>query len=387
MNIGKYRAKIRAFNSPDRSILDKIAFINLNRLLYLSLLAICASSVYFFVFLADWPESNETEALWRMGIMLSHAIIVAGMGIACILCLRFRKYKTVTKPMRFLQNAMFALVLLLGAVIASIDQMVTACITPFLIACTLGGLMFLMRPAYSLITFLAAYTVFFFALGCAQTDTAVLLSNRINGVTVVSIGAGMSLMLWRYNLITLQQKSFIEAQQKELEDKNHQLEYMAYYDPLTNLVNRRYLEKLLDMELHRVQRYGHPSCLMLLDMDYFKTVNDNYGHPAGDCLLQKTANHINAQLREADILARFGGEEFAVLLPHTKLEEGKFVAERIRKSMEQHIFEIEEHEIRITVSIGVSLMSGEIDSFQQIYQAADAALYRAKRMGRNAVQI
>lgn len=160
-----------------------------------------------------------------------------------------------------------------------------------------------------------------------------------------------------------------------------EINYLSYHDQLTGLYNRHYFEMIITDEMDRSDRYDEPLSMLLLDLDHFKIVNDTWGHPIGDELLQLTANVIGRNIRASDVLIRFGGEEFVVLMPQTT-KEGIFeAAEKIR-----HAIEKEHHPITgiRTVSIGVAQrMSNE--SFRHWYRRVDEALYQAKENGRNRV--
>jgi diguanylate cyclase (GGDEF)-like protein len=168
-----------------------------------------------------------------------------------------------------------------------------------------------------------------------------------------------------------------------LKDKAGQFEQLSVTDALTKLLNRRYLEERLAEEIQRSKRHRFPMSLMMLDVDEFKSYNDNWGHPAGDIALRIVADILKETLRAADVAARYGGEEFAVLLPQTTSSEAAAIAERIRQRIERTEFP----KRKVTVSIGIASVSAEIESADEIVNAADNALYDAKNQGRNNVQI
>ena len=127
--------------------------------------------------------------------------------------------------------------------------------------------------------------------------------------------------------------------------------------------------------------------MIMLDIDHFKQVNDTYGHPTGDSLLVGLATMMARTLRSGDVVARFGGEEFAILLPDTALPEGLNVAERLREAIEQYPFSVGGQPVRVTASLGVApLLPERNDAFNACYRAADNALYQAKNDGRNCVR-
>ena len=179
----------------------------------------------------------------------------------------------------------------------------------------------------------------------------------------------------------------IKTLQDDLKRTNELLLELSNTDHLTGLFNRRYLMEALGKEVQRSQRKGGNLSIILLDIDHFKQVNDQYGHLQGDVVLQKVAVQLQKELRNYDIAARYGGEEFIAVLPDATLEEAVFVANRVRTAVQATRFSGELCNLSLTVSLGVAMFSrndGETeDSF---IKQADDALYRAKANGRNRVE-
>lgn len=167
-------------------------------------------------------------------------------------------------------------------------------------------------------------------------------------------------------------------------NQNRLLE-LATTDPLTGLANRKQLMTNLDLQLEAFRRHDVCFALLLLDIDFFKKVNDNYGHLAGDSVLIGVAGTLRSMLRKLDTAARYGGEEFVVVLDTTDIEQARLTAERIRQAVENQIFVWEEQELQVTVSIGVGSISTNDRSTASLIARVDAALYRAKSEGRNRV--
>lgn len=183
-----------------------------------------------------------------------------------------------------------------------------------------------------------------------------------------------------------QLKLSFNAMAAALEENQRALQDLSVRDPLTGLFNHRQFYQLLAAELARSQRYGHQVSLLMLDIDYFKRVNDSFGHLAGDQVLRQLPELIRGQLRINDIPCRYGGEEFGVILPETAGEQALEVAERIRSVVAREPVELPDGgSLRITVSIGVATYGGGAQSEERLVSAADSALYRAKRIGRNRV--
>jgi diguanylate cyclase (GGDEF)-like protein len=171
--------------------------------------------------------------------------------------------------------------------------------------------------------------------------------------------------------------------------KATQFQLLSITDPLTGLVNRRYLEERLAEELERSKRHRFQMSFMMVDIDDFKAYNDTHGHQAGDLALEMTAQCLKTALRSADVAARYGGEEFSILLPQTGTSEARIIAERIRRRIERTQFPHGKAQPTgaVTVSVGISSFGPELDSPAEIIYEADRALYLAKSRGKNCVEV
>jgi len=165
------------------------------------------------------------------------------------------------------------------------------------------------------------------------------------------------------------------------------MQKMAITDSLTGLFNRRYFYMILNNEIERARRYASNLSLVMMDVDHFKRVNDKFGHLAGDHVLHEVAEICMPILRQSDVMFRYGGEEFMILLPETSREEAANVAERIRQSIEETDFKTRKGTVKITTSIGVTEYSPDFSAANTFIESADKALYKAKELGRNKVQI
>ncbi len=194
-----------------------------------------------------------------------------------------------------------------------------------------------------------------------------------------------------YEQLVLELKESKEKSERfahELRKANARLEELAFRDGLTTLYNHRYFQEVLGKEMIRARRYEHSLCLIMFDIDYFKQVNDTFGHPAGDQVLFNLAQAIGAAVRPSDIIARYGGEEFAVILPETNLTGLKVFAERLRRCAISAKTMIGKHPIEITISCGGVHLSPDDDITQQeLISRADRGLFLSKKNGRNRVTI
>ena len=193
--------------------------------------------------------------------------------------------------------------------------------------------------------------------------------------TVLRNGEGQYLgRVWFFRDITLQKQT--EAKLKEL----------ATRDPLTGVANRRYFFERANQEFSRSRRLSLPLSVAELDVDYFKQINDRYGHAVGDEVLKSLCIISQRLLREIDIFARIGGEEFAVLLPDTNLEGALFLAQRIQRTIAEGKLALKSDDFKYSISIGVATLRPEDNSIDDCMLRADSAMYKAKQNGRNRVE-
>ncbi len=199
-------------------------------------------------------------------------------------------------------------------------------------------------------------------------------------------------------LIFSRRRRFAEQEMEVLENMLCQLIYplrnsiwyqravhSAQVDSLTGINNRTAMNNTLKREVDLAHRNRTPLSLIVADIDHFKQINDQYGHSVGDEVLKGFAQLITNNLRGSDIVFRYGGEEFVVLLTGTNSEDATLIAERIRGAVENHIFNCEDHQLSLTASFGTASLSGN-DTQESLFKHADQALYRAKEGGRNLVQ-
>ena len=172
----------------------------------------------------------------------------------------------------------------------------------------------------------------------------------------------------------------------ELQDMQKQLQLLAARDGLTGLYNRRHILERIEEKLPEISRHQLNFCLVMMDIDHFKNVNDEFGHGAGDEVLRTTAQILAQQLRQGDMVARYGGEEFLMLLPMTELSSATLLVERLRAGIEKQTYQFEGTTISVTASFGITQHAPQ-DSADKMIDRADKALYQAKLAGRNCVKV
>jgi len=174
---------------------------------------------------------------------------------------------------------------------------------------------------------------------------------------------------------------------KDLEQANSELAILSQTDGLTKLFNRTHWENCLKAEYKRWTRSHHASCLVMIDIDLFKNVNDTYGHLVGDEVIRHLSGLIRAHVRETDVSGRYGGEEFAILLADTSIENAQVFAERLRLEIEQAVVKYNDIDLKYTVSMGLAEIDASIKNYEAWIECSDAALYRSKESGRNKVTL
>ncbi|MDO6823313.1 sensor domain-containing diguanylate cyclase [Marinobacter sp. 1_MG-2023] len=177
----------------------------------------------------------------------------------------------------------------------------------------------------------------------------------------------------------------IASGKRALERANEQLAKLSMTDRLTGLLNRGTWENLVDAEFERYRRYNQATSLVMFDIDFFKKVNDSYGHLVGDEVIKHAATTAKNNLRQSDSIGRYGGEEFGIILPETDVEGARIICERIRESINDSVVQTTIAPIRYTVSVGIAQLDHAAKSYMEWMQQADEALYAAKNGGRNRV--
>jgi two-component system, cell cycle response regulator len=168
---------------------------------------------------------------------------------------------------------------------------------------------------------------------------------------------------------------------------HEQIKRQAHLDPLTGIPNRRHFFETAEVEFQRSQRYRHNLAVIMLDIDFFKNINDTFGHEVGDQMLTKVAETCRSRIRTTDLVGRYGGDEFLILLPETDIAGAKGIAESIQTTIENQTSPVEDNLVRITVSLGIAMKSESTLDLVQLLRFADEAMYAAKQAGRNQIII
>lgn len=201
------------------------------------------------------------------------------------------------------------------------------------------------------------------------------------------LAAGVNAMAGQIAMTQAHLQAQVQAATEELHQQKEAAERAARVDALTGVANRRAYSEAAEVELQRALRYRQPLAMLMVDIDHFKVVNDTHGHLAGDAVLVSFARTLVEQVREVDVVGRWGGEEFAVLLPNSTAQDAQHVAERMRQAVAASEMQLNGQVLRCTASFGVAELGPNDITLGGLQSRADDALYRAKRLGRNRVEV
>lgn len=333
------------------------------------------------------PEMQRwADALSPLQLAMAVVLLLLG-GVAHLLLRRQSR----THPGAVALQAAFCLAYLaFGARAALLDAGVGNGIATFMLICAGVAVLSLMRPALSFAVFGLAFLVFWQMLQGAGLDARVLPSLQVQAISAALMAQVVSVIIWHQYAGTVVLRRQLSRSNAALVAKQRELEFLAERDALTGLYNRRELMRLAEFELSQAARSPLSTCLVMVDLDFFKRINDQHGHPAGDEVLKQVAALLSAGVRASDVVARMGGEEFIVLLPNTQPEGAMAVAQKLRQTLRAQPLKVpvQGHMLLlpVTASFGVSgVEAHQRASVAALYTAADQALYAAKQQGRDRV--
>ena len=371
----------------DRVWRSRVQQENLKRLYFLALFGVFLSLSQICLFWLLDATGSAAEARWREISLLVHPAILLLSLLIGGLTRRLRRQDNPSTAVERLSTLTATLVLAIGLMLTAFDQLVIQGVTPLVAACSITALLLYLRPLTALILFSTALIIGVLIIDQLSNSPALKLSSTMNSLTACASGLLVSWILYRNFLREQQLRKVLLRQREILKARTRQLQFQASHDTLTGLLNRREFERLTESELSRVNRHPAPLSLLMLDLDHFKAINDNFGHPAGDAVIRHVARLLGEHTRNCDTIGRLGGEEFIILLPETDLPQAQQTAEKLRGLIEHSAIDIENGRLQITASIGLACLApGCPTHLTPFYQAADQALYRAKRGGRNRVE-
>lgn len=371
----------RRWADEDRQVQASALRRNLQVLSVAAWVLVALNAVHIAVFgLLTFDEPVRDG--WARQIAMAHGVMAVLMALTGWLSRRLHAQADVPAGFRALPLAASAVVLAWAIVLTVMDQAVSTSINPYVNAAVGVAIVFLLPPSAAVGLMGVAWVALSWALGGTTDDAALLTTNRMNAASATALAILVSVLFWRHYARTeLLQRALAETN-RQLEVQRAELEALATRDPLTGLLNRREFVRQADLELARARRSGAPLSLIMLDLDHFKIINDRHGHAVGDEVLRQTARQMAGTTRQTDRVARFGGEEFVLLLPDTSAEQARHLAEKLREGLAHA--RVPALGIPVTASLGVATVSGtESVTLDAMLHEADQALYEAKRRGRN----
>lgn len=344
-----------------------------------------ALALWFAQFQAPTGQpSLQNWASALTGLQVGIALALLASGVLAHLLLR-RKALPVHLGLA-VQTFFGGSYLAFGAAAAIQDVAIGNGIATFLVICMGTPVLSLMRPVFSGLVFIATFLVFWFILRSSAIDATLLASLQIQAIAVILMAQLISVMVWHQYTRTVLLRRKLELSNEALLLKQQELEFLAERDTLTGLYNRRKFLQLAQHELDRLARVPGNIGVLMLDLDFFKRINDQYGHPTGDLVLQQVAQRLAAHVRSTDVLARMGGEEFIVLMPNTDRAGALNLAEKLRTAVRARPLELPGLLLPIAASLGVTgLQTDQQAPLDSLYATADQALYTAKEQGRDRV--
>lgn len=320
-----------------------------------------------------WLEGGLSVALLVCGLLI-HALLrnpekaagPAGLALQCAMCVAYLAF---------------------GISASILNVGVGNGVATLLVICMGVAMMSLMRPLVSLPMFIVTFAVFWSFADTSRLNPAMVAGVQIQAIASVLMAQLISLMMWhQYSRAALLGRELVLSNAALLR-KQQELAALAERDTLTGLYNRRKFSELAELELGRAARMPCDICVVMVDLDFFKLVNDQHGHPVGDQVLREVAARLQANVRTTDVVARMGGEEFIVLLPNTSPAGALVLAEKLRCALRETPLQLDHQSLPVTASFGVSgIRQHQRATLDALYSAADQALYIAKKQGRDRVE-
>lgn len=340
-----------------------------------------------FILFNDIPYmiNSSSKIVWNhSGFLILHLLIVfvCSAGLTLLKILNKREERRFENIYKFLISVLTILLLSLIAVINGLDQLLHSNISSVFIANLIifSGVILLGFPL-NIVVYSIPFIIYLGGLIIFQQDAGLLISNAVNGLIFFVAVIIISTVIYDNHYERM-------VENMVLEETILKLNYLSNHDPLTGLLNRRcFVEKVAE-KMKIINETNKSAALILMDIDYFKHVNDNFGHPSGDIVLKEVGNILMKHIKKNDLATRWGGEEFLIFLSEITIEEAYKLADTIRMTIQNNVIFADKFPVNITASFGISLLqSNSLNAFDFSYKAADAALYQAKNQGRNRIVV
>lgn len=345
---------------------------------FLRMLVIAALLAVVEPFLAFFVETPGTaDSYLAMGIGL------VAMVFLPVLYLSKRNTERLSKFWIMLVQTLFLTGILAGGIILSLyEQSTLASSSSYFLGLFTIAAFITIPPVISAVLFLTSNVVFLVLLPQFQTLPELVTTLNINTLSMTAVAWILNQMAAREKMKSFMNEKIIIEKNSELEKKNSELNDLTMRDSMTNLLNHKNSLRRLKEEVDRAKRIGYPLTVAMIDLDNFKLINDTYGHQTGDEVLIQVAKILTENCRSTDIVGRYGGEEFIIIMPDTNSGDAALLMQRIQTCIEGTSFK---DGIRITLSCGISELHGE--NVHGILKASDVMLYKAKKNGKNRVEV
>ncbi len=356
-----------------REYIDVTCKENLSRMAVIASLLIVAEPM-----IAIFTKTPKTIAFYvAIWIALFNLVILP------ILAYLRRNIENISTALIMLVQTIFLIGMLKGGIALSLsEQSSLAGHSTYYLAAFTTAAFITMPPLVSAVLLLLANFVFILMLPQFQPEPAVITMLNINTMAATAVAWILNQMVSRAKVSSFLNEKTIVEKNLELEKKNEELKELTMRDSLTDLLNHKNSLKRLKEEIDRAKRINYPLSVAMIDLDNFKQVNDTYGHQTGDEVLRQVAGVLSENCRATDVVGRYGGEEFIVIMPDTNDRDASILIERIQTRVREMEFK---DGVRITLSCGVSEMNGE--SVHSILKSSDIMLYEAKRKGKDRVEV
>ena len=267
------------------------------------------------------------------------------------------------------------------ALINSLDQSFSGSIAIYIANLLLISVLILIKPPANFAVFLSSHLIFMIGMIMNQDDKVTLAANLINGSIIMSCGLVISTAFYQ-NFHDNILKTFM------LKEANEKLEFLSNVDPLTGLYNRRFFYDYMEKQLNYLKRYNDDCAVVIYDLENFKEINDTHGHLVGDEVLKSFAGILKKSSRDSDLAVRWGGDEFVVVLFRTSLEEAKKITERLIDFQKETSISYGDSNSIVSVSAGLVMLNDySVAGLDKAFSFADRALYKAKKTGKNRIEI
>jgi len=329
----------------------------------------------FLAFFVETPGTADSYLAMGIGLV--------AMVFLPVLYLSKRNTERLSKFWIMLVQTLFLTGILAGGIILSLyEQSTLASSSSYFLGLFTIAAFITIPPVISAVLFLTSNVVFLVLLPQFQTLPELVTTLNINTLSMTAVAWILNQMAAREKMKSFMNEKIIIEKNSELEKKNSELNDLTMRDSMTNLLNHKNSLRRLKEEVDRAKRIGYPLTVAMIDLDNFKLINDTYGHQTGDEVLIQVAKILTENCRSTDIVGRYGGEEFIIIMPDTNSGDAALLMQRIQTCIEGTSFK---DGIRITLSCGISELHGE--NVHGILKASDVMLYKAKKNGKNRVEV